>query len=40
MRIRVFIGNYKNPSLHEIYKYNFNKDVENAHDSLNGATPK
>ena len=27
-------GNYKNPSLNEIYKYNFNKDVENAHNSL------
>jgi DNA polymerase-3 subunit alpha len=27
-------GNYKNPSLNEIYKYNFDKDVENAHNSL------
>lgn len=27
-------GNYKNPSLNEIYKFNFNKDVENAHNSL------
>lgn len=27
-------GNYKNPSLNEIYKYNFNKDIENAHNSL------
>lgn len=27
-------GNYKNPSLNEIYKYNFKKDVENAHNSL------
>ena len=27
-------GNYKNPSLNEIYKYNFNTDVENAHNSL------
>jgi DNA polymerase-3 subunit alpha len=27
-------GNYKNPSLNEIYKYNFNNDVENAHNSL------
>jgi len=27
-------GNYKNPSLNEIYKYNFHKDVENAHNSL------
>ena len=27
-------GNYKNASLNEIYKYNFNKDVENAHNSL------
>jgi DNA polymerase III epsilon subunit-like protein len=27
-------GNYKNPSLNEIYKYNFKTDVENAHNSL------
>ena len=27
-------GNFKNPSLNEIYKFNFNKDVENAHNSL------
>jgi DNA polymerase III epsilon subunit-like protein len=27
-------GNYKNPSLNEIYKFNFNKDIENAHNSL------
>ena len=27
-------GNYKNPSLNEIYKFNFKKDVENAHNSL------
>lgn len=27
-------GNYKNPSLNEIYKYNFKKDVDNAHNSL------
>lgn len=27
-------GNYKNPSLNEIYKYNFKKDIENAHNSL------
>ena len=27
-------GNYKNPSLNEIYKFNFKTDVENAHNSL------
>ena len=27
-------GNYKNPSLNEIYKYNFKKDIEHAHNSL------
>ena len=27
-------GNYKNPSLNEIYKFNFDKDIENAHNSL------
>lgn len=27
-------GNYKNPSLNEIYKFNFKKDIENAHNSL------
>ena len=27
-------GNYKNPSLNEIYRFNFKKDVENAHNSL------
>jgi len=27
-------GNYKNPSLNEIYKFNFKTNVENAHNSL------
>lgn len=27
-------GNYKNPSLNEIYRHNFKTDVENAHNSL------
>jgi DNA polymerase-3 subunit epsilon len=27
-------GNYKNPSLNEIYKYNFKENIENAHNSL------
>jgi DNA polymerase III epsilon subunit-like protein len=27
-------GNYKNPSLNEIYKFNYKTDVENAHNSL------
>jgi len=27
-------GNYKNPSLNDIYKFNFKTDVENAHNSL------
>lgn len=27
-------GNFKNPSLNEIYRHNFNTDVENAHNSL------
>lgn len=26
-------GRYKNPSLNEIYKFAFNKDMDNAHNS-------